>query len=214
MRSKAEIRKQIDNLVDYCVKKDLYKAYITVDKLDTAIVKYFISRNLEYDKIREILSHIKWTLTHFPNHEIKNKKFFEQLKDLYIALESADSKQSTKDKIIRIYTDLKEDFSLLCMSGSPDDMLALNDDFISFQKLSKEISDHDLKLYNRYITMMKAIGQCQAILPRLTPQQSAKGKWTVRVDAVNSLTNNFSQLYPLIENLIAYFDEPSDLLEQ
>ena len=157
---------------------------------------------------------MKWTFNHYPYHGWRKEKFYEQLRELYQSFKSVEDEQSLKDKIIRISTDLKEDFSILCMTGLPEDMMALSDDFISLQNLSKEVSTYGSKIYEKYMTMMRAVGQCQAILPRLTPQQSEKGKWTVRVDAVNSLTTNFSQLYPLIENLIASFDEPSDLLRQ
>jgi hypothetical protein len=214
LRSKAEIKKQLEKLIDLFVDEKLDEAENTADDLDKAIVKYFVSRNLNYEKIREIIKKMKWTLKTFLCHSWRKEKFYKQLKELYQAFESADSEQSIKDRIIRITTDLKEDFPALCITGRPDDMMALTDDFVALQNLSKEISTYGSNTFDKYSAMMAVVGQCWAVLPRLTPQQSNKGQWTVRVDAVNSLTTNFSQLYPLIGKLIASFDDPNDSSKQ
>lgn len=214
LRSKAEIQKQLEKMIDQCVNEELDDACRTADNLDKAIVKYFVSRNLNYEKIRKILQDMKWTFDHFTCHEWRKEKFFEQLAEFYKALQDAGGEQSLKDRIIGISTDLKEDFSAICMTGLPEDMTALTDDFVALQNLSEEISTYGSNIYDKYTAMMGVVGQCQAVLPRLTPQQSDKGKWNVRVDSINSLTKHFSQLYPLIAKLIASFDEPSDSLKQ
>jgi hypothetical protein len=209
LRNKAEIQKQLDLMIDQVVNMELDQACVTAYNLDKAIVKYYVSRNLEYKRVRDIIIEMIWTFNHFGNyHGSRVEKFFEQLVELYKAFEYADGEQSLKDRILRIYTDLKEDFLSLCSTGNPGDMVALSDDFRALQNLASEMSPLGENIYNKYIQVMRSVGLCQASLPKLVSQSFEKGRWRVRHEAIGSLTNDFSQLYPLIESLILSFSEP------
>jgi hypothetical protein len=206
--SKGEIRRLINLMVDQCVKEDLDEAYRTADDLISSVVKYFSSRNLEYQKIKEIIHSMQRTFDHFPCHRPRVEKFFKQLSELYEAFEAVDSGRSIKDKLICIKSDLQEDFMTLCSTGNPDDMVSLSDDFRSLENLASEISLLGWNIYNKYTSVMRAVGVCQASLPKLVPQPFEQGRWRIRHESITTLTQDFGQLYPLIENLVAAFNEP------
>ena len=207
LQSKGEIQKDINELIDAVAKGDIKQSSILVDKLDKDVTKYFVSRNLDCVKIRQIINDMRHTVTHFINKNWRMDKFVEELGKLYNELENVEKSLDTKSKLSSIYSEIKEDLSIYCTTGSPECNMALSDDFISLQNLSKEMSKYNSEIYNKYLSMMKIAGQCQAMLPRLTPQQSDKEKWTVRVDAVNSVTTIFAQLFALIEDVIASLEK-------
>jgi hypothetical protein len=180
-----------------------------VDELRADIFKHYTSRCLNSEGIMKILQNMKHTLTHGLVRAWRREKMYDHISTMIKELKTEGGDSSLRSRLRQISSDLQEDFETVCTTGNPADIDSLMDDFRELHNISEEISSLKPEIYNEYILVMKNAGNCKASLPKLVPQKKG-GKWTVRVESINSLTTTFGILYSSIDGLIANINSPLD----
>ena len=76
----------------------------------------------------EQLDEIKYDLNHYTRLDWRLEAINKKIKDLIILLKEEEKGDSVKDKLVRIYDNIQEDF-ISCLSGKIEEIDALNDNF-------------------------------------------------------------------------------------
>lgn len=208
--NKADIKKTYDALFKSVNENDTIESRNLIDTLEMNLKKYIISRGEEWDGTSDIFSDIRYALGHYRNRSyLRKEKIYELLGQLNKKISGGFAKLPLKEKLTAIYSELKEDFKTVCIKGSLQDMDSLTDDFVALQDLAPEMKKYGLTVQESYKQMMRNAGKCQAALPRLMPQEK-EGRWFVKTEAINSITNSFEQLYSCVNQVIALLDLPEE----
>jgi hypothetical protein len=193
---------------------DLDEANLAVDVLDADLFKLSTTTSIDYEKTNSILKSIKHSLCHFITPWKRTKRLYEQLRELINEISTEkNGGGDIKTKLMDVYQDLHKNFETVCATGDINYFNSLCDDLMVLHDFSPEMKKQGIDIYKKYIQMMKNAGTCRAFLPRLSPQKIVKGgkPWIARKDAIDSMTNNFSQLYSSINDVITSFDSPPDV---
>jgi len=210
-RVKGDLFEHLNNLIHHVMTNDLSEAYLAVDVLDADLFKLSTTTSIDYDETHGILKGIKHSLTHFKTPWRRTKRLYEQLRELINEISTEkNGGGDIKTRLMNIYQDLHKNFETVCATGDINYFNSLCDDLMLLHELSPEMKKQGIEIYKKYVQMMKNAGTCRAFLPRLSPQKIGKGgkPWVARKDAIDSMTNNFSQLYSAINEVITSFDKP------
>ena len=211
-RVKGDMLEHLNDLIHHIMTNDLDEAGLAVDVLDADLFKLSTTTSIDYDKTHSILEGIKHSLTHFITPWRRKKRLYEQLRELINEISTEkNGGGDIKTRLMNVYQDLHKNFETVCATGDINYFNSLCDDLMLLHELSPEMKEQGIEIYKKYIQMMKNAGTCRAFLPRLSPQKTGKGgkPWVARKDAIDSMTNNFSQLYSAINEVITAFDKPS-----
>ena len=210
-RVKGDILEHLNRLIHHVMTNDLEEAYLSVDVLDADLFKASTTTAISYDNTHKTLEGIKHTLTHFISPRKRTTRLYEQIRKLIIEISTEENGGGDiKTRLMNVYQDLHKNFETLCATGDINYFNSLCDDLMRMHDFSSEMKGFGPDIYKTYTQMMKDTGVCVALLPRLAPQKIVRGgkPWIARKDAIDSMTNNFAQLYSAINNVIASFDKP------
>ena len=210
-RVKGDMLEHLNDLIYHTMDNDLDEASLSVDALDADLFKLSTTTSINYDNTHKILKGIQHSLTHFRDPRRRKKRLYEQERELINEISTEKNGEGNiKTRLMNIYQDLHKNFETVCATGDINYFNSLCDDLMMFHDLSTEMKKEGGEIYKKYIQMMKNAGTCRAFLPRLSPQKVGGGgkPWIARKDAIDSMTNNFSQLYSSINDVITSFDSP------
>jgi hypothetical protein len=208
-RVEGELREHLDELLLHIKTHDLDEVDLSVDSIDADVFKLSMTTNIDYAKIHKILKGIKHSLCHFVTPRIRTKRLYEQVKDLIGEL-SSEEKKDFKTIMMEVCKAIEDDYDAVCTTGDINYYNKLCEDFVVFHEFSSEITKSGPLIYNKYVQMMKDVGTCRALLPRLAPQKIVKeGKpWTVRKDTIDAISGQFSHLFSAVNDFRTAFDKP------
>lgn len=210
-RAKGDMLEHLNKLIYHTMVNDLAEASLSVDALDADLFKLSTTTNVDYEKTHNILKGIQHSLTHFRDPRRRKKRLYAQERELINEISTEKNVAgNVRSRLIDIYDDMHKNFETVCATGDINYFNTLCDDLMMLHDFSSEMKTYGPDIYDKYIQMMKNAGMCRALLPRLAPQEiGQKGKpWIARKDAIDSMTNNFSQLYSAIDAVIVEFDKP------
>ena len=210
-RAKGDMLEHLNKLIYHTMTNDLDEASLSVDALDADLFKLSTTTNIDYENTHNILNGIQHSLTHFRDPRRRKKRLYEQERELINEISTErNTVGDVKSRLMDIYEDMHKNFETVCATGDINYFNTLCDDLMLLHDFSSEMKTYGSGIYDKYIQMMKNAGMCRALLPRLAPQEiGKKGKpWIARKDAIDSMTNNFSQLYSAIDAVIVEFDKP------
>ena len=207
-KNKSEIKENYDKIFEYASLNNIMDAHEALISLEMNIKKYNISRGLNNNGLDKIFFDIKYALGHYTKPEWRRQEVYRLLEQLSGELKKVEKNIPIKQKIINVYSEIKEDFGSICLTGNPKIMDSLVDDFVILQDLAPEISPLGHDIYQGYELVMKSAGKCQADLPKLMPQTNPLGGWSIKKETINSLATAFELLYSAVSALIASIDEP------
>jgi len=217
LKSRPLIQDNMNNLLEYIGNNNISNANDLLNKLESNIVKYCISRGRSPDDFHAKLNDIRYSLTHggvLTSFAMKQQWIYAEINKLVTLLVDDDKNMSLKDKLEQSASDIREDFDNFCSTGYIEDMDVIFDDFKVLRKLSKDISLLGSKIYKSYSQVMKYSGECSGLLPKMMPlnkkARDRKAMWKPGESALNSITSSFGSLYSALEDLIALIDAPLD----
>lgn len=203
LKGRTEIKKHIGKILDLATLNQNGEARVSVKQLRKAVFKHYASSDQKhYPQIVKEIDEIDWALWHFRRLDWRIESIEKNIKRLIMLLKKEEENDTIQEQIARIYQNIQEDF-LGCLSGKIEDNESINEDFLSLQKLSNGVQKQSSDISERYIQVMKNVGVCRAILPRIV---SVSGTKTLKKEDVNSLTQSFSVLYSSLADLISSFD--------
>ena len=217
LKSRPSIQKNTNDLLECIGEKKFDEASVILDRLESDITKYFITRKETPDGIYEKIHKIRVKLTHgrvLISFEQKQRKIYLLIRDLVVFLSYEDKDMTLKSKLEQITSDIREDFDNFCVSGYMEDMDVILDDFKALRKLSLEIQPLGSKIYKAYSQVMRYSGECSGLLPKMMPLNPIARErgtiWKPGESALNSITSSFASLYSSLEDLIALIDAPEE----
>jgi len=207
-KNKADVKDSYDKLFNHISTNNRSNAIKETDLLERNIKKYNISRGQNSNGVDNVFFNIKYALRHYTRNDWRQQELYRLMEQLSKQLYESEKNISLKERISTIYSDIREDFKTVCITGKPRDMDSLIDDFIELEKLSIDVAKQGSDVYKSYTIMMQNAGKCQATLPRLMPQENPIGRWVTKPETINALSASFEMLYSSLNGLLAALDEP------
>lgn len=185
----GKAKEYMESLFNHIQNNDINEALKTSDKLKNALLKYYVTRNIDCQIIHDTF--------HRFNYFLRNCNRPETLFDYLRNIRNL-AKMTIEDPIEhlrQLYDDLRHEF-LFINDKSAERMIDLFDEI---RGLQKEIEDRKDTSYNYFTTVLQDLGICESHLTDLTIFYGSKPE----KEKLKQVSSSFQTLFKDIQRVIA-----------